>query len=121
MKQLGTLTLPDSLQWSDRDSFSPVIQATATTLGGGTAVFSQTRIDGRPVTLEAEDGITWLDQDTVEAIQAMAAQAGASFTLTWESESFTVMFRHHDPPAVDLNPIWPSYDLFTGTIKLMEI
>ena len=121
MKKLGDLVLPDALQWTDRDSFSPVIQATATTLGGGMAVFSQTRIDGRPVTLEAADGITWLDQATVDAIQAMAAQPGATFTLTWESESFTVLFRHHDPPAVDLNPIWPNYDLFTGTIKLMEI
>ena len=121
MKQLGDLILPDALQWTDRDSFSPVIQAMATTLGGGTAVFSQTRIDGRPVTLEAEDGITWLDQETVDAIQTMAAQPGASFTLTWEDEAFTVMFRHHDPPAVSLNPLWPNHDLFIGTITLMEV
>ena len=120
MKQLGDLILPDSLQWIDRDSWSPVNQEAATTLGGGTVIFSQTRIDGRPVTLEATDGITWLDQDAVDALKAMASQAGATFTLTWESESFTVLFGHHNPPAVSFTPLWPNHDLFTGTIKLIQ-
>ena len=51
----------------------------------------------------------------------MAAQAGATFTLTWGSESRVVMFRHFDPPAIQFRPIWPHHDLFTGTIKLMEV
>ena len=121
MKYLGDLILPESLQWIDQDSWSPVNQETTTTLGGGTVVFSQTRIDGQPVTLEANDEITWLDQDTVNALKNMAAQAGATFALTWESESFTVLFRHHDPPAVSFAPLWPNHDLFTGTIKLMKV
>ena len=120
MKKLGDLILPDSLQWIDHDSWSPVIQQTATTLGGAMVVFSQVRIDGQPVTLEANDGITWLDQETVDALKTMAAQAGATFTLIWESESFTVLFRHHDPPAVSFKPLWPNHDLFTGTIKLIK-
>ena len=121
MKILGDLTLPDSLQWIDRDSWSPVIQSTATTLGGGTAIFSQPRIDGRPITLEAEEQVTWLDQETVDALKEMASQAGATFTLNWEETIFTVLFRHHDTPAISFQPLWPHHDLFTGTIKLMEI
>lgn len=121
MKKLGDLTLPDSIQWIDRDAWSPVIQSIATTLGGGTAVFSQSRSDGRLITLEAEDQVTWLDQATVDALKEMAAQAGATFTLIWEGETFTVMFRHHDAPAVSFQPLWPHHDLFTGIIKLMEL
>ena len=121
MKILGNLTLPDSLQWIDRDAWSPVIQSTATTLGGGTAIFSQPRIDGRPITLEAEEQVTWLDQDTVDALKTMASQAGATFTLNWEGGLFSVLFRHHDAPAITFQPLWPNHDLYTGTIKLMEI
>ena len=121
MKKLGDLTLPDSIEWIDRDSWSPVNQETATTLGGALVVFAQTRTDGQPVTLEANDGITWLDQDTVDSLKNMAAQAGATFTLTWETETFTVLFRHHDPPAVSFRPLWPNHTLFTGTIKLIQV
>jgi len=121
MKQLGVLTLPESLQWTDRDAWSPVIQSTATTLGGGTAVFSQSRLDGRPITLEAEDQVTWLDRTTIDALKEMAVQAGAIFPLIWEGKTYSVMFRHHDAPAISFQPLWPHHDLFTGTIKLMEI
>ena len=121
MKQLGDLILPDSLQWTDQENWSPVNQETAMTLGGATVIFSQTRIDGRLITLEAVDGVTWLNRTLVDALKAMAAQSGATFTLTWNSESLTVLFRHHDPPAVAFTPIWPNYSLFTGTIKLIQV
>ncbi len=120
MKKLSDLILPDSLQWSDRDSWSPVVQETAATLGGGTAIFSQARLDGRPITLEAEDRITWFDQAAVDALKDMAAQSGATFTLIWEDDTFTVLFRHHEPPAISFSPLWPHFDQYTGTIKLME-
>ena len=84
-------------------------------------VWSQPLDKGRPVTLEAEEDVTWLDRATVEALEAMAAQAGATFTLIWEAESLSVMFRHHDAPAIQFRPIWPHHDLFIGTIKLMSV
>ena len=121
MKQLGSLTLPGSLQWTDRDAWSPVIQSTATTLGGGTVIFSQPQTAGQPITLEAEEQVTWLDQATVDALKDMASQAGATFTLIWEAELFLVMFRHHDPPAITFRPLWPHHDLFTGKIKLIKV
>ena len=121
MKRLGDLILPDSLQWSDRWEWSPVAQETSRTLGGTVVTWSQTLSGGQPVTLEAEDGVTWLSQETVEALRAMAAQAGAVFQLEWDGETYTVLFRHHDPPAVSFKPIWPHHDLFTGTVRLMTV
>ncbi|MBF0171738.1 MAG: hypothetical protein HQK87_11760 [Nitrospinae bacterium] len=121
MKKLGDLILPDSLQWTDRWEWSPVAMETTRTLGGAPVVWSQPLAKGRPITLEAADEVTWLDRATVEALEAMAAQPGAAFTLIWEGVSRSVMFRHFDAPAIAFQPIWPHHDLFTGTIKLMEI
>jgi hypothetical protein len=121
MRKLGTLLLPDEAQWTDQNEWSPVDQATVQTLGGETIIFSQSLTNGRPITIEIQDGITWLDQGAVDTIQAMALQAGATFSLIWDDEAFTVMFRHHDPPAVSFKPIWPNYDLFSGTLKLTQV
>ncbi|ABK43850.1 putative transmembrane protein [Magnetococcus marinus MC-1] len=121
MKQLGDLTLPESIQWTDRRAWSPVAMETARTLGGTPVLWSQPLIKGRPITLEAADGVTWLDQSTVMAIEAMAAQSGVVFPLIWGAESYQVMFRHHEPPAIQFQPIWPHHDLYTGTIKLFEV
>ena len=121
MKKLGDLILPESLQWTDRHDWSPVAQETARTLGGTPVIWTQPLSGGRPVTLEATEDVTWLDQATVDAIRAMAAQAGASFTLIWEAETYTVMFRHDDPPAVKFQPLWPHHHLFSGTLKLMTV
>jgi len=121
VKQLGGLLLPNSMQWVDRDSWSPVIMETARTLAGASVTWSQPLSAGRPVTLAAEDGVTWLEQSAVNTLKDMAAQAGVVFPLVWEEETFTVMFRHNEPPAILFRPIWPHFHLFTGTLKLMTV
>ncbi|MBF0625848.1 MAG: hypothetical protein HQL82_13695 [Magnetococcales bacterium] len=121
MKKLGDLILPDSLQWTDRWAWSPVAMETARTLGGAPVVWSQLLAKGRPITLEAAEDVTWLDLATVEALEAMAAQTGAAFTLIWEGASRSVMFRHFEAPAISFQPIWPHHDLFTGTVRLMTV
>ncbi|MBF0137465.1 MAG: hypothetical protein HQL65_14605 [Magnetococcales bacterium] len=124
MKNLGDVTLPDSLQWTDRWEWSPVAQEATRTLGGTVVTWSQALSGGRPITLDATEEATWLDQSTVEAIRAMATQAGTTFPLVWDSETFTVMFRHHDAPAASFKLVFPHLPetvRFTGTIKLMTI
>ena len=120
-KQLGTLVLPEELQWLDENQHTPVTQETRRTLGGSLVVFSSEINRGRDITISSEDGISWLTEAQVAEIQSMAAQAGATFTLTWGSAEHTVIFRHNDPPAVDLRPIAPNFDLFVGTIKLTTV
>ena len=121
MKSLGGLILPDSLQWTDRWEWTPTAQEVARTLAGSLVVWSQQLIGGQPVTLAAEDAVTWLSLTQVETLSALASQAGATFTLIWDSETFTVMFRIHDPPVVAFKPLWPHHTLFTGTIKLIKV
>lgn len=119
MKQIGTLLLPDSLQWRDRYAFSPVHQTVVQTVAGRPVVFGRSVVVGRPITLVAAEDVTWLDAVTVEALSAMALQVGASFSLTWETFSCTVLFRHQTPPALEMQPVWPHHDQCVGTIKLM--
>ena len=121
MKCLGDLILPNAIQWTDRWEWSPVAQETARTLGGTAVFWSQPLSGGRPITLDAEESVTWLSAQQVEAIAKMAAQAGAVFTLAWDSDLITVMFRHQDPPAIQFKAIWPNYHLFTGSIKLITV
>ena len=121
MKKIGDLTLPESLQWTNRHDWSPVAMETTRTLGGTPVIWSQQLYGGQPITLEATEDVTWLDQATIDAIRAMAAQPGASFILIWASETYTVMFRHNDQPAISFQPLWPHHHLFTGTIKLLTV
>jgi len=121
MKKLGDLVLPDAVEWTDKHAYSPVAQSAARTLGGGNVIYTQALTAGRPVTLEAREGVLWLSQAEVDAVMAMADQAGAQFALVWEAEQYTVMFRHHEPPAVGFTPIWPHHDKYFGTIKLITV
>ncbi|MDH5637427.1 MAG: hypothetical protein OEZ04_02940 [Nitrospinota bacterium] len=118
---LGALTLPDQMLWTDQYSWSPAAGQAQRTIAGGLALFTQSMIKGRPVTLEAADGVAWLTQQQVDDIMAMAAQPGAAFTLSWEGEMSTVRFAHHAPPVVEFSPIMPLADQYTGTIKLITV
>ena len=121
MKRLDGLILPQSIQWTDQWEWSPVAQETARTLGGTGIVWSQPLQGGRPITLEAQDTVTWLSRAQVTAIYAMASQAGGVYLLEWDDEQFSIMFRHQDYPATQFVPIFPHRSLYTGTIKLMTI
>lgn len=120
MKQLGEVVLPDGLLWSDRYDAAPVDQTVVRTLGGKPVIWANNRSVGRPITLLAQLDAAWFDLSTVEALAAMAAQAGASFTLIWEAWSGVVLFRHDEPPALSITPLWPQQEQFTGIIKLMH-
>ena len=61
----------------------------------------------------------------VEALEALAAVAGASYSLQIEADFFVVQFRHTDPPAVDFRPLITrlniaSTDFMLGQIKLTQ-
>ncbi|MBF0453265.1 MAG: hypothetical protein HQL72_00435 [Magnetococcales bacterium] len=120
MKKLGELLLPDSLQWIDRYAVSPVAQTVVQTLAGTPVAFHR-QGGGTPITLTASKETTWLSHTTTEALLEMAAQAGAIYPLVWEEVTLNVGFRHHQPPALDLTPVWPHHTQFVGTIRLTGI
>lgn len=129
MKKLGDLVLPNQLIWTDKYEPAGVAQSVARTLGGNPVVFTASLKGGRNITLEANKGVCWLNADEVAAIKLMADSPGATYDLTWGEETMTVVFRHHEPPAVELTPLYPLMDeypkdgrsLFHGTIKLTTL
>ena len=119
MKKLGDLLLPDSLQWSDRYSQPPLTQKVVQTLAGTPVISVYPRMSGWSITLLAEEEVTWLDQQSVEILLAMASTGAALFPFVWEALSCTVCFRHQDPPALQIKPLWAHHNQYIGTIKLM--
>ena len=99
------LPLPTSLIWTDRDNWQPVAQTARPTLDGGLAVFHQPLVAGRPITLISTESSGWVDRQTLDALQALASIPGSLHTLTMGTQTFTVLWRHDDPPAIQAEPL----------------
>ena len=120
-KQIGSLVLPDSMEWTNRYQWSPVAQSLARTLSGNQVIYSQPLNKGRPIILSAASGVTWLGLADVLALDAMAAIPDATYSLIWEAETFTVMFDQDQRGAIQFSPIWPHHDSHTGEIRLITV
>lgn len=120
-KTLGGISLPDQLEWSDRYDWDPVAQDVRRTLGGGQVLFAQSLHAGRPVTLIARDRVAWLPSATLAALRGLAAIPGGTHTLEWDGEMHSVAFRHHEPPAIAVEAVFPHGDQYFGTLKLITM
>jgi hypothetical protein len=123
---LGTTTLNPNMVWAERFSYSQVIQEVQTTLDGSPVIYTRNRQNGMPITLIALEDQGWLTKAMADAVQLAAQAAGATFSLTVGAETFNVIFRHHEAPAVSLRPLLTRAvplpeDYFVGEIKLMTI
>ena len=123
---LGGVNLTPHLIWSDEVDFSPVAQSVSRTLGGGVVVYSGGLVSGQPVTLVSVNDQGWITKAEVDAIQALADVPGNVMTLAIGTQSFSVMFRHHEAPAFTAKPLVfrvdaPPTDYFLTTIKLMRV
>ena len=102
---LDALPLPTSLTWSDRDDWQPVAQSARQTLDGGLAVFHRPLTAGRPITLISTESSGWVNRQTLDELQALASVPGNLHVLTLGDQSFTVLWRHDDPPALAAEPL----------------
>ena len=103
--QIDLLPLNPALVWTDRDNWQPVAQTARPTLDGGLAVFHQPLTAGRPITLQSTESSGWVDRQTLDALQALASVPGSLHTLTIGTQTFTVLWRHDDPPAIQAEPL----------------
>ena len=126
MITLGGYALNSNIIWTDRDSWSPIVQTVKRTLGGKIVVASSPLEKGRPITLTATQDQGWITLPQRNILKQMAEIPGAIFVLVIDDETFNVMFRHEEPPAVDFKPLIDRTnpevgDYFLGQIKLIEI
>jgi hypothetical protein len=123
MIQLGSLTLTDGLVWEDEYAYTGIVQDVKTTLGGVPVVYSAVVQGPRPITLRSAEDQGWQTLEQVTALMDMAKTKDGVFTLQLDARSFTVRFRHNDPPVVEARPLVPrttaqSGDYFVVSIKL---
>lgn len=121
-----TLELPSDLQWTDRDSWSPVEQVVETSITGAALIDIAARTAGRPFTLSGNESQAWMPFSTVDRLRSWAAVAGRQMTLMLDGASYPVIFRHHDKPAIDVSPVvdyssTDNADFFFGTLKFMGL
>ena len=123
---LGGVTLPDVII---ADEFgTPNIAATATpTAGGGVNIQEYTISKGQYMTLVGGANFAWITRTTLIALKALADNPLVSYTLTYESTTYTVRFAHETPPVIEATPIvarpnQASTDKYNNlVIKLMRV
>jgi len=122
MTTLDAVTLPDDTIWLDQFEQSTIDQTEKRTIGGRLIIEQAPRNSGRPITLDC----LWLTLTTVRELEALRNTMGAVFVLQLPNHTFSVMFRHHDSPALAVTQIidYPDEDpndRYNVQIKLMEI
>ena len=129
--RLGGLDLNPSMNWSDRFQSYQVAQTVSRTVGGRSVVFSSPLQAGRKITLESTQEQGWLTLAMVEDLMVMSSITGSSFLFecgdeTGTPEAINVIFRHNEPPALEISPIinrpvHETTDMFFGKIKLLTL
>lgn len=79
---LGSVSLPPDLQWTDELAWVALGATSTVSLTGAELIQTGTLQAGRPVTLQGGDNFAWINYATVQALLALAAVAGATYTLT---------------------------------------
>ena len=91
---LGGVSLPEDLVWTDRfGPWAPVVQTTSYSQGGTMYVWESNLLAGKPITLEGFVDSAWLTIGDYETLAAMAT-TGQTYTLVcpW-GQSIQVRFR----------------------------
>lgn len=124
--RLGGVELNPNMVWTDRFVSTAVAQTVKRTLGGVPVVFSVPLYRGSNITLVATEEYGWLSGTVVQQLITMASSPGAVYSLEVETDTYSVIFRHDEPPAVEMTPLIPrtnqnSGDFFIGQIKLLYV
>ena len=110
-----TVTLPAELLRTDEYGYSPVRQSVTPTLTGALWVDVSTMQTGEPITLAGgrdDNGVYGaITRTQLATLRAMADQPGQPHTLTYRGQAYTVIWRHHDAPAVSAEDVVPFSDL----------
>ena len=126
---IGPVTLDNDMIHRDEYAFNPILASAQRTVGGGVYVQEfAAQTAGRMITLEATQTQGWQLKTTVDALHALAATPGATYTLTIGSENYTVRFANElesgpiqMQPVHDLAGTVPDTIYYIGTINLMRM
>lgn len=123
--QLGSIVLNDGMVWEEEFVYTGISQEVKVTLGGVPNVFSAPIMGPRMITLRSLSDQGWQTYATLKELQSIAQTIDGQFSLTFGSKSFTVAFRHYEPPVIEASPLTPrtaydDTDYFVITLKLIS-
>ena len=130
---LDAIVLDGDLIWTDEFQWTPVDRSVKYSLTGAPILSEQTRLAGRPITLNSKpesqselsgsNSLIWMNRATVKALYTKASTIGLTMTLTLhDGRTFTVAFREdgfnakpvrHIAPHEDTDPYYLSIQLET--------
>jgi hypothetical protein len=99
-----TLTLPESLEWTNEFNWHAVAQQRQYTVTGALWLHSSALAAGRPIVLQAGDDRGWTTRTDVLALAAWAAQPGLELELVIDGVSYDVVFDH-EGGALESRPV----------------
>lgn len=126
----GTIVnLPADLKWVDEFTWTPVEQSVEYTITGAMVVQTGVKLGGRPITLQPEDNESaWVSRSNLQTLLTWSEVAGRQMQLTIRGQNRTVMFRHHELPAISAEPVVhysdgdvSSGDYYLVTLKFIEV
>ena len=121
-----TLTLHPDLLWVDENDWLPISQTAQRTLTGALIISANAMIAGRPITLQPEnESSAWMPRTTLTQLRNWAAVVGQVLTLTLNTLTYPVIFRHQDGVAVEATPLVHysdelDSDWYLITVRLMD-
>lgn len=123
------LELHEDMRWVDEAEWAPVEQSVDRTITGALIVQTAERTNstGRPITLAPPDNEAgWNPRSTVDVLMGWAAVPGLQLALTLRGTTHNVIFRHHEPPAIQAEPVTyyadeEPTDPYLVTIRLMKV
>lgn len=126
MISLGGISLNPSLQWVNRDESLSIAQSVRYTRGGGARVYQQKLLVGRPIVLEANEETGWFSNQMRVDLLSLAEEVGQVYDFVYFTETYRVIFRHDEPPAVAFEKIIyrqvpDSTDYFMGRVSLITV
>lgn len=100
-----TLELDEDLQWVDEHNWSSVVRSMAHSISGALIIDTGIKLAGRPITLQPpDDSAAWMPLAVVSQLKAWEAVPELVMLLSIRGQSFEVMFRGDDEPAVEATP-----------------
>jgi hypothetical protein len=120
-----SITFPSGTSWTDQHAWQPVEQSMDRGLDGALIVQAMAIPSGRPITLAGvESGAGAMPLSDLQQLEAWAAIPLQQMTLAILGQTYTVMWRHQDKPALDSTPLFfvdnpDADDLYQVTAKFM--
>lgn len=122
MITLDGMELPEELIWTDEFSWNPVRVNEKISLSG-IRNLSESLLpteSGRFITLMSDDA--WLDRDDLKTLFSWTKSLSKTMTLVMhDDETYTVRFRHTDPPVLEYEPIIQSAFVDGNTLYRLNI